>query len=236
MKQLLYAFISLACIVLVCRHIVNDLRQEERIVVLENQVKALQLKCSTKTEEYIKSDTIASHSDKRSTVSAKGINKNERRPNRDSIIYEHTVSKFDSLKFQLPIVLDLNTVDSATLTKVPGIGAKSARMIVRYREQLGGFHNAKQLDEVLTWSSAKEHMDEWCTLWFTADSSLIIRLNVNTADFRQILRHPYFNYEQTKELVNYRDKHKRINSWDDFEMMECFDNNDIEKLRFYLKF
>lgn len=236
MKQLLYAFISLACIVLVCRHIVNDLRQEERIVVLENQVKALQLKCSTITEEYIKSDTIASHSDKRSTVSAKGINKNERRPNRDSIIYEHTVSKFDSLKFQLPIVLELNTVDSATLTKVPGIGAKSARMIVRYREQLGGFHNAKQLDEVLTWSSAKEHMDEWCTHWFTADSSLIIRLNVNTADFRQILRHPYFNYEQTKELVNYRDKHKRINSWDDFEMMECFDNNDIEKLRFYLKF
>ena len=206
MKHLLYAFISLACTILVCRHIVADIRQEERIVVLENQMKVLQY--NKPTDPAFKADTA-------STIKK---------------------SRKEQQKFKQPIRMELNTVDSATLTKVPGIGEKSAGMIVRYREQLGGFYSVRQLEEKLTWDSAKDRMEEWCSRWFSADSSLIRPINVNTADFRQILRHPYISYEQTKALVNYRDKHKRIEGWDSIYMMEQFGDDDIQRLRFYLTF
>lgn len=44
--------------------------------------------------------------------------------------------------------LDLNTVDTATLSQVRGIGAKTAQSIVEYRAKLGGFINLAQLEEV----------------------------------------------------------------------------------------
>lgn len=143
---------------------------------------------------------------------------------------------FDTLKFGTPILMELNTIDSATLTKIPGIGAKTAATIIRYREQLGGFASPYQIAEKLQWDGAKERMDEWCTQWLKADSKLIRKLNVNTADFKQILRHPYISYEQTKALVSYRDKHKRIEGFDALEMIEEFSEDDIERLKMYLEF
>lgn len=93
-----------------------------------------------------------------------------------------------------------------------------------------------QIGEKLVWESAQEKMDEWCRLWLKADTGMIRKLNVNSAGFKDILRHPYISYEQTKALVNYRDKHRRISGLGVLNMLEEFDKNDIERLTPYLSF
>ena len=76
-------------------------------------------------------------------------------------------------------------------------------------------------------------MNDWCSNWLKADQKLIMKIDINKADFKQILRHPYLNYEQTKAIVNYRDKHKTIKDISFLKMLEEFDQEDINKLKYY---
>lgn len=139
-------------------------------------------------------------------------------------------------KFQTPVCLELNTVDSATLVRVPGIAAKTAATILSYRSRLGGFYSPDQLRERLTWESASRYMDEWCSVWFKADASLVQMLHINSLSFKEINKHPYISYEQTKALVNYRDKHKGIRSMEEIKKLKEFDQETIEKISHYLCF
>lgn len=245
---MLYAFFLLACTVLVCRHIVADMRQEQRIEVLENLVKTLLSKDDDDNDDSFANNNISAGKNttkktntfavrnERKTIAEEDVIVKQKSTSEEGIITMPDESRIKPHKFTQPIRIELNTADSSTLVKIPGIGAKSAAMIVRYRDLLGGFHSVKQLEERLTWDSALEHMDEWCTLWLTADSSLIKPLNVNTAEFREILRHPYIDYEQTKALVNYREKHWCIEGFEALEMMDVFSEQDLQKLRLYLTF
>ena len=231
MKKYIYTFACFAIAILVSRHVVSDLKQEERIWALEQQIVTLgreRVGYDNVKEEYIHHDITESQ---QMTAS---INRGKRQ--RDNRTQKETKKTFDTLKFATPILLELNIVDSATLTKIPGIGAKSASMIIRYREQLGGYVTPYQIGEKLVWESAQEKMDEWCRLWLKADTGMIRKLNVNSAGFKDILRHPYISYEQTKALVNYRDKHRRISGLEVLNMLEEFDENDIERLTPYLSF
>lgn len=238
MKKSIISFIVFCGVVALSRHIVNDIKQGERISVLENAVSELYL-------------VIASNNEKIDTTYTQPeslVEQTRKRGSKNPYIYnnvrtkEHNVEKArktenkDTLKFTNPILLELNIVDSATLVKVPGIGAKSASIIISYRERLGGFYSPYQLSERLTWDGANERMEEWCTKWFKADERFINKLDINNADFKGILRHPYINYEQTKAIVNYRNKHKRIESINVLELFEEFQKEDIERLRHYLKF
>lgn len=234
MNKIIISFIAFCGIVAICRHIVSDIKQEERIVVLENLVEDLYRRdesynyiskndckeyVSAATETALPTKTAKSN---KNTVSLSSENKNNRR--------------YDTLKFSNPILLELNAIDSATLVKIPGIGAKTASIIINYRNRLGGFYSPYQIAEKLTWDGAQEHMNDWCSKWLKADQKLIMKIDINKADFKQILRHPYLNYEQTKAIVSYRDKHKTIKDINFLKMLEGFDQEDINKLEYYLDF
>lgn len=237
MKKYIYTFAFFACAILISRHVVSDLKQEERIWALEQQMESLRKECLRHSDDARKSTAESDSENKdywqrenNSRKATRITNKTERRVERKE---KHA---FDTLKFATPIILELNTIDSATLTKIPGIGAKSASMIIRYREQLGGFVSPYQIGEKLVWESAQEKMDEWCRMWMKADTALVRKLNVNEAEFREILRHPYVSFEQTKALVNYRDKHKRISGEEVLYMLEEFTEDDIARLKPYLSY
>lgn len=237
MKKYIYTFAFFACAILISRHVVLDLKQEERIWALEQQMESLRKECLRHSDDARKS-TAESDSENKDYWRREN---NSRKATRITSKTERRVERkekyaFDTLKFATPIILELNTIDSATLTKIPGIGAKSASMIIRYREQLGGFVSPYQIGEKLVWESAQEKMDEWCRMWMKADTALVRKLNVNEAEFREILRHPYVSFEQTKALVNYRDKHKRISGEEVLYMLEEFTEDDIARLRPYLSY
>lgn len=139
-------------------------------------------------------------------------------------------------KFETPVRLELNTIDSLTLIRVPGIAGRTAATILDYRQRLGGFYSPEQLREKLTWEAAQDYLDTWCNDWFIADESQMQMLRINKLSFKEINNHPYINYEQTRALVRYREKHHGIRSMNELRQLEEFDDATLEKLSHYLSF
>ncbi|MBP3765522.1 MAG: helix-hairpin-helix domain-containing protein [Bacteroidaceae bacterium] len=126
--------------------------------------------------------------------------------------------------------LDLNAADSAELLRVPGVGPYFARRIVRYRERLGGFVSPEQLREI-------PNLPDSVQTWFHVTAEKAQRpLRLNTATFRELLRHPYLNYEQVKAIVNYRERQGALQTLQELSLSEAFSAADLERLVPYVSF
>ena len=129
-------------------------------------------------------------------------------------------------------ILDLNHCDTAELQLIRGIGRYTAVQIVKYREQLGGFYSPGQLtDEPF----AKLSLD---TLLhhFTADSSDVQLLRINSCSVEALARHPYLRYEQAKAIYTLRRKRVRLNTIDDLSSLPELPDSTLSRLAPYLSF
>lgn len=138
-------------------------------------------------------------------------------------------------KFKAPHTVELNTADSITLIRIPGIGAATAGAILRYRSRLGGYTSARQVAEAARWASASQ-INTWCRDWFTADTTLVTRIKINRADFSTLLRHPYLSYAQVCAISDLRRTHGRIRTLAELKLLTEFSETDLARLAPYLSF
>lgn len=103
-----------------------------------------------------------------------------------------------------PLVsMGINSADSSELLNVNGIGPFYAGAIVNYRQRLGGYKSMDQLMELYKMDSIRlEKMLPQLYL----DSVEIEKIAINSAGFKEILRHPYMDYETTRYILNKRNK------------------------------
>ena len=116
-------------------------------------------------------------------------------------------------KKAIPIV-DLNTVDSTTLVELPQIGPYTAVRIIEFREKLGGFIDKEQLRDVKGMDDARFAAIQ---PYINLAAVEIRKVDVNRADFKILVHHPYLNYEQVKCIVNQREKRGMIKNWAQLE-------------------
>ena len=116
-------------------------------------------------------------------------------------------------KKPIPIV-DLNTVDSTTLVELPQIGPYTAVRIIEFREKLGGFIDKEQLRDVKGMDDARFAAIQ---PYINLAAVEIRKVDVNRADFKTLVHHPYLNYEQVKRIVNQREKRGMIKNWAQLE-------------------
>lgn len=102
--------------------------------------------------------------------------------------------------------IELNRADSSALVQIRGIGPYYATKIIRYRERLGGYNNIRQLKEL---KMTYFNVDSMAHL-FTIDSSFIIKKDLDSMTFKEVLRHPYLEYEDVKLIFNTKNKNKKI--------------------------
>lgn len=100
-------------------------------------------------------------------------------------------------------VVELNSADSTDLLQLDGIGDTYAKRILKYRNILGGFSSIEQLKEVYGFN---DELFEKTKNSLTIDKSKIHKLDLNKDDFKVINKHPYFTYELTKSIFNWRRK------------------------------
>ncbi len=132
-------------------------------------------------------------------------------------------------KFDHHVTLDANTADSLTLIRIPGIGPYYAHRILRYRSRLGGYTDIRQLEEI-------PDFPKDCLDWFYTDNPEIRKIDINHASFKQLLAHPYLNYDQVKAIFNYRRKFGRLDHLQQLEYSEAFTPDNLERLRPYISF
>ncbi len=126
--------------------------------------------------------------------------------------------------------IELNTGDTASLTKLYGIGKVLSIRIIKYRERLGGFYNKKQLLEVYGIKPETYHNIE-NQIW--VDTTKIIKIDLNAVTFKALLRHPYLDFEQVKKFMKYKDKH-RIFSIDQLQTDGVWDKELRDKIKPYV--
>ena len=248
----------------VARFFVSMHQQEERLEILEAQVAQL-LADTTRlqippqptynrnyhqqTGNYHHTYNRNNYNHSRQGHSTQGQRKPDQTPQSADVIVDSTAranvpqsSSFISQtgerprKFTEAHLFDLNTIDSLTLIRIPGIAARTASVILKNRQRYGGFYNPWQLQEFLTWDAAKDYMAEWCTVWFTADANRLRLIHVNEATVSELQRHPYISHEQAVEIVRYRTRHKRLASIAEFQQLSTFSAEQLQQILPYLTF
>lgn len=128
--------------------------------------------------------------------------------------------------------VELNSCDSMQLVQQLHFAPWLAERTIKYRKLLGGFYSSKQLLEVYGLDTAfYQSISEFVRI----DTTLIVGLNINEADFKTLNRHPYISYELTKYTVNKRSREGRFLSVTDFLQSEEVPVSLAVKLRPYLK-
>lgn len=126
--------------------------------------------------------------------------------------------------------LDLNTLDSTGLVKLPGIGPATAIRIIRYRERLGGYTQISQLTEI-------EGLPDSLMKWFIITDTVPIRkVPVNKATLTELRRHPYLDFYQARAIVEFRNERGMIKGPGQLSFMEEFSAQDLDRLIPYLDF
>jgi len=127
--------------------------------------------------------------------------------------------------------IDINRADSADLLPLPGIGPVFAGRIIKYRNLLGGFANVEQLEEV--YGMSIETLD-LIKDGVAIDTSAIHKIQLNSATFRELLRHPYLEYEDVKAIVNYRDFKDTIQSFKELQSNYILSDSLLRQVLPYL--
>lgn len=123
----------------------------------------------------------------------------------------------------------VNSSDTTQLKKIPGIGSSYANAIVRYRERLGGFYTVTQLEEI-------EGLPESAMQYIKVDASAIRKININKLSYRQLRQHPYINFYQARDIVDYRRLHGTLKSLAELKLLDSFTKDDLERLKYYVEF
>jgi len=127
--------------------------------------------------------------------------------------------------------VNINSVDSAGLVQKLRLPPWLARRILKYRTLLGGFYDRTQLREVYGMKAATY---DAIKTFVRIDTLKIRKTDLNSATFKQLLHHPYIDYETTKKLVNARRKAHGFINFRQVKKLTGIPDTLLNKIRHYL--
>lgn len=127
--------------------------------------------------------------------------------------------------------ININNADTTDWQKIRGIGPVFSRRITSYRDLLGGFYSLEQLLEVYGMDSTRyEQISEHIFL----DTVKLNTININTADFVTLVRHPYLERNQVNSILQMRDRHGPYSSVEEIKKSELINEELFGKIAPYL--
>ena len=120
---------------------------------------------------------------------------------RDSVYKQVQPQRIE--KYPEGTLVALNEADTAQLKRIPGVGSGIAKMIVAYRNRLGGFVRLEQLQEI-------PHVDTCLNKWFVVQGAPFRKIRVNKDGLDKLRNHPYMDFYKAKAILEYRRKRGNI--------------------------
>ncbi len=129
------------------------------------------------------------------------------------------------------LMVDINLADTNELQKIRGIGPAFSRRIVGYRELLGGYRCTDQLLEVYGIDSTRY---DAIREFITVDELDINKINLNTAEFGDLIRHPYIDRQTANAILSIRNQHGPYASADELNKSYLIDETTIKRIMPYV--
>ena len=112
-------------------------------------------------------------------------------------------------------------------------GPVFAGRILKYRNLLGGYYRVEQLSEIY---GMKQETVELVSPFLYIDTLGLKKLYINLSGFRDLLRHPYLEYEDVKALMQYMDIMGSIASMEEIRSNGLLADSTLERIAPYLEF
>lgn len=135
-------------------------------------------------------------------------------------------------KIEDKLLLDLNRADSLEMQLIPMIGPVRARSIYKYGRLLGGYVSIEQLKEVY---GIDEKVYETIKPYFTIGSGEIRKLNINTDNVKELVRHPYIDYSLARAILRFRKEYGDFKRVEDLKKIHIMYDEDYERLKPYIR-
>ena len=131
-----------------------------------------------------------------------------------------------------PLLLELNSADSTSITAIRGIGAVYTRRIVKYRNSLGGFVNKEQLKEVYGIGDSLYRSMEGSLV---VDTSAVKKIPLNSVGRSELQKHPYFRKHQlASAIINFRKQHGKFKSREELKEIHIINDSIFSRISPYL--
>ncbi len=138
-----------------------------------------------------------------------------------------------AVKSKPKLIVDIGTADTDELEKLPMVGEYLAQKISGYREKLGGFYSIEQVKEVRGMRDSTFMVI--LPLLILKDSANLRKININSADFNELNRHPYIDNAPANLIISYRKQHGAFREVEDLRKVALVDAELYRKIAPYLK-
>ena len=156
-------------------------------------------------------------------------NKNRNKKSTPTTVKKDTVFK-KNFKKTIPIIVEINSADTAQLESLRGVGPAFARRIIKYRNKLGGFYSPEQLMEVYGLDSLRY---SGFVNQLRIDTNLIEKIDINKVEFKQLLKHPYVEYYVVKSIFAYKNENGGFSSVSELKNVKLIYNDLYKRLSPY---
>jgi len=127
--------------------------------------------------------------------------------------------------------VELNSCSSNELIKSLQLSQSLAERTVKFRELLGGFHDKEQMKEVYGLSNETY---EIISEYLSVNIDLIRKIDINNIEFKELIAHPYFDYQLTKSIIDVRNKIGKFDNIVDLKRIEGISDSTYNKVSYYL--
>jgi len=164
-------------------------------------------------------------------VSKKSSRKND--PEVSSATNSYSTTRSERPKYSEKVITEINNAGAADFQKLKGIGEVYSNRIVAFREALGGFFAIEQLSEVY---GISRELFESIRGQINISSDPYRKISVNRASIRKLKQHPYIDFYQARDIIEYRRENGDILKSDVLQSFSSFSPEQIEKILPYLSF
>lgn len=127
--------------------------------------------------------------------------------------------------------IELNGASQYELMTVKGIGPYYSRLITSYRDKIGGFMDVQQILEIS--GIQRDRAEAWLDQLYV-DESLIRKMDLNAASFKQLAGLPVIGYKKAEIVKLFQKNNGDYKSVNDLVQVGVFEKEDIQFLSHYL--
>ena len=127
---------------------------------------------------------------------------------------------------------DINEATQYDFSLINGVDEYLSERIIKYRSKLQGFSIPEQLFEV--WDLEKEVGTKILQTFSIQKKPIIIKTNINTASFKEILSNPYIDYELCIKIFDFKDEVAELQSISEIKNIEGFPLKNYNRIVLYL--